>query len=502
MNRKASEDPLIWFAGFALLIICLTSCSSPQEIKTTELDILSTELILSPTPTQIALPTPIPTPTPTQKPWVYTDFPYVSQNGEGALYDQDCGSASILMVASYYGLTRDETVDETHKSMMGGDFPTNYKHIVGYLEQRYGLEINVVVTDERIKTALEQSGFDVEDIEIVDDIPFDVPVIWSYKTVPHWVVRFRGWNYDPFNGTFEFDQTAELRKINKPEWGLGIVVYQGDTQPLEPEPVIVPDISDFEVPETIRVRITNTEDCGNGRFFTVEVLDFKEYVKGALAAEWGGNWTQNSLRAGAIAVKTYAIMAVREDPKYSASEWAPNSVADIYDCTWDMGYRPDWRTEKSDKAVDDTWDYFLLDEETHEPFYTLFNARDIGCEVRGEKGRCMGQWESLKKSHDGMDWKNILLTYYKNTEIVHLDGGYYQNKYIAELDNEYIAGDPVVYKVKPGDTLSSIAEEVYGDPTKYYYVYLANQKTLGASGTIKDGDYLVLPEIKQFEFLR
>ena len=146
----------------------------------------------------------------------------------------------------------------------------------------------------------------------------------------------------------------------------------------------------FVIPETIRVRITGDETC-DGKFSHVEIIDFKEYVKGVLAAEWGNRWHVNSLKAGAVAVKMFAIDAINQDGKWGAMPWAQDRVADVYDCNWDQVYKPEWRTAKSDQAVDDTWNNFLR-YENGDPFPAYFKAWDFGCSIANEKGECMGQW--------------------------------------------------------------------------------------------------------------
>ena len=63
---------------------------------------------------------------------------------------------------------------------------------------------------------------------------------------------------------------------------------------------------DIALPETIRVRVTGYPICDTGRAYTVEVIDFKEYVKHVLPNEWVPSWPWESLRSGAMAAKMYA----------------------------------------------------------------------------------------------------------------------------------------------------------------------------------------------------
>jgi len=151
-------------------------------------------------------------------------FPYVDQVGEDAQYKKDCGSAAILMIAKYYGVAGDETVDFVHMDMMHGDYPSTFVIVAEYLESRYGLETEIVTTFDQNLPALEELGFDISEIKLVKDIPHDKPVIWVYSFNAHWVVRYQGWSFDPRNGIFLFNETEVLRGIRNPELGLGIIV--------------------------------------------------------------------------------------------------------------------------------------------------------------------------------------------------------------------------------------------------------------------------------------
>ena len=49
------------------------------------------------------------------------------------------------------------------------------------------------------------------------------------------------------------------------------------------------------------------------------------------------------------------------------------------------------------------------------------------------------------------------------------------------------------YKVQPGDSLSKIAKEVYGDATKYQRIFEANRDKLDNPDKIQAGQELVIP---------
>jgi nucleoid-associated protein YgaU len=50
------------------------------------------------------------------------------------------------------------------------------------------------------------------------------------------------------------------------------------------------------------------------------------------------------------------------------------------------------------------------------------------------------------------------------------------------------------YKVKPGDTLSKISREFYGNPNDYRKIFNANRGVLEDPDTIRAGQELVIPE--------
>jgi len=151
-----------------------------------------------------------------------------------------------------------------------------------------------------------------------------------------------------------------------------------------------------EIPETIMVRITGQKKCTSSQRYKTVEIDFKEYVKGVLGNEWGLDWHEDSLKAGAIAVKMYAWSMIE-------------SRGYVWDCTWSQVYNPNIRSDETDKAVDDTWDYYLFKD--GEPVRTFYNAWLNGCNIRGESN-CMGQWRSLILAEEGMNWKDILAEFY------------------------------------------------------------------------------------------
>jgi len=143
----------------------------------------------------------------------------------------------------------------------------------------------------------------------------------------------------------------------------------------------------------------------------VEVA-FKDYVKGVLANEWGHSWHEESIRAGAVAVKMYALNAIN-----TGGKWGGYESGIVYDCDWDMVYNPNITRDSTDKAVDDTWDYYVVDSEGElaKPHFLAWWGACINW--LGASGNCIGQWDSKNDAENGMLWQDILTKYLLETEV-------------------------------------------------------------------------------------
>ncbi len=171
-------------------------------------------------------------------------------------------------------------------------------------------------------------------------------------------------------------------------------------------------LSSYEFPETITVRVTGESHCKKGLPYEIIEVDFKEYVKSVIVNEWGANWTElESLKAGAMAIKTYALYQYERGGKYGGYE---NGI--VFDCNWDMVYNPNIRRPLGDQAVDETWDYIMTVD--GEIFQSHFLAWHINCkDWLGKWGTCMGIWNTYKDAQRGMTWQEILQKYYSNITI-------------------------------------------------------------------------------------
>ena len=103
-------------------------------------------------------------------------------------------------------------------------------------------------------------------------------------------------------------------------------------------------------PSTIRVYRTNL-----GR---VDTVDFKTYVKVAMAHEWPSSWPTEALRAGAVAVKQYGWYYAMH---YRGGTSASGDCFDVVDNSNDQVYSPEsyQPTASQVAAVDDTWSRYV-----------------------------------------------------------------------------------------------------------------------------------------------
>ncbi len=170
---------------------------------------------------------------------------------------------------------------------------------------------------------------------------------------------------------------------------------------------------DISIPETIRVRVTGNPICNLSLNYTVEVIDFKEYVKHVLPNEWISSWPWESLRSGAMATKMYAWYWVAAGGKWSD--------ADVYDSTCDQVYNPAVSYASTNQAVDDTWNWRLTRDDLL--IQTQYRAYAYQC----GSADCMGQWDSRDLALSGWVWDEILFYFYEGTALTQVwnpPGGY------------------------------------------------------------------------------
>ena len=123
-----------------------------------------------------------------------------------------------------------------------------------------------------------------------------------------------------------------------------------------------------------------------------EQVELKEYVKGVLPNEWYPTWNEEALKAGAVAIRAFAVHEMR--------------TGFVWDCNWDQVYDPSKRTPETDAAVDAVWDYVWIGEKNYH------DNRQVTCRSR-EEPNCMGQRASQRDAEDGLMFDEILDKYYE-----------------------------------------------------------------------------------------
>ena len=100
----------------------------------------------------------------------------------------------------------------------------------------------------------------------------------------------------------------------------------------------------------------------------------------------------------------------------------------------------------------------------------------------------------IGKAGSMLERKRIVATLGNIEGVEHVD----DQIQVVEENNDSEAGSDNVryYEVKSGDTLSAIAEEMYGDANKYHKIFDANTPMLSDPDKIYPGQKLVIPADK------
>lgn len=170
-------------------------------------------------------------------------------------------------------------------------------------------------------------------------------------------------------------------------------------------------------PKTIRVWRRSLDPNGTSCTGQVDVIGLEDYVKGVLPHEWITSWKDESLRAGAVAIRTYASAWVAKGGKYTC--------ADLCDTTYSQVYKPS-TNPVTNLAVDATKDQVLLksgslvfaEYSAENGPYPTFGGQTVddtatcsGQTVKGH-GRGMCQWGTQRWALKGNDYKWMALHYY------------------------------------------------------------------------------------------
>jgi peptidoglycan hydrolase-like amidase len=142
----------------------------------------------------------------------------------------------------------------------------------------------------------------------------------------------------------------------------------------------------------------------------VDRVDFKTYVKNVLPNEWITSWPRESLRAGAMATKSYAwYWALHSTRKTSFG-----ACYDVRDDTGDQVYRPGSAVASTSAAVDATWTTRLT--RGGAVLKAHYCATTTACSA-WVKGDWMSQYGSADLARDGKGYATILRHYYRDARV-------------------------------------------------------------------------------------
>jgi len=170
------------------------------------------------------------------------------------------------------------------------------------------------------------------------------------------------------------------------------------------------DVSEYLVPQTIRVGYTSYIGCSDwvnaGQPVNKVVeMPFIDYVKQVLPNEWPNAWHAESLKAGAMAVKNFGWWKIT----LRGTPWQRPAGADVVNNTCDQyfvegSYRP-----TTDAAVDQTWGWRISRNDNI--IATNFLDWSWRCDSYGWPD-CMGQWDSKALAEQGMTFDQMLHYFY------------------------------------------------------------------------------------------
>jgi hypothetical protein len=180
----------------------------------------------------------------------------------------------------------------------------------------------------------------------------------------------------------------------------------------------------WQPPTTIRVWRRGLDGSTASCSGRVDVLPLEKYVKGVLPHEWIRSWHTESLRAGAIAIRTYAASWIRNGGKYTC--------ADLDDTTASQVYKDEFFAV-TNAAVDATAGAYVMKNGL--PVFAEYSAEnghptatgvsDSVCSGRTRQGHGRGtcQWGTQRWANQARSHAWILEHYYPGSTVVKVGGG-------------------------------------------------------------------------------
>lgn len=194
---------------------------------------------------------------------------------------------------------------------------------------------------------------------------------------------------------------ADAPPEDAPEEPDGITTLSGQ--------VCAPSNQLLTFPQTIRVW-----ENGPGQDGQVHTVDFKFYVKHVLPSEWVPSWNDQSLPAGAMAVKSYAWWHATHAHKHAPGPACYDVDAKSLPFPNHQVFNPLYEDPRTNAAVDSTWYFFMLGADVVQAFYKSGDVSDACGEWFSgpAPGNDMSQFGSHACAQAGMLWLQILPTYY------------------------------------------------------------------------------------------
>ena len=159
------------------------------------------------------------------------------------------------------------------------------------------------------------------------------------------------------------------------------------------------DCTNSRLPSTILVY-----RVGLGR---VDRVAFKTYVKNVLPNEWVPSWPAESLKAGAMAVKSYGWYWAL----HSTRRTSGGRCYDVRDDTGDQVYRPSSAVSSTSAAVDRTWGTRMA--RSGNILIAHYCSTATACPA-WVAGNWMSQFVSRDQALAGKGYRTILRSYYRD----------------------------------------------------------------------------------------
>ncbi|MFB4308534.1 SpoIID/LytB domain-containing protein [Actinomadura sp. GTD37] len=137
----------------------------------------------------------------------------------------------------------------------------------------------------------------------------------------------------------------------------------------------------------------------------VDRVAFKTYVKNVLPNEWVSSWPTESLRSGAMAVKSYGWYWAL----HSTRKTSDGRCFDVYDTTSSQVYKPGSAKASTSAAVDATWGTRMTRGGSILQAHYCSTTTACGGWVTGD---WMSQYGSRDKANAGWSYSRILKAYY------------------------------------------------------------------------------------------